>query len=58
MKFGISISGLQQQPRGGDMRQTLRDIVGWVRLARDLGFDYLSRRSLELFAAEVVPRLR
>ncbi|TMC09582.1 MAG: LLM class flavin-dependent oxidoreductase [Chloroflexi bacterium] len=41
MKFGISISGLQQQPRGGDMRETLRDIAGWVRLARDLGFDYL-----------------
>jgi alkanesulfonate monooxygenase SsuD/methylene tetrahydromethanopterin reductase-like flavin-dependent oxidoreductase (luciferase family) len=41
MKFGISISGLQQQPRGGDMRETLRHIVGEVRLARDLGFDYL-----------------
>jgi alkanesulfonate monooxygenase SsuD/methylene tetrahydromethanopterin reductase-like flavin-dependent oxidoreductase (luciferase family) len=41
MKFGISISGLQQQPRGGDMRETLRDIVASVRLARDLGFDYL-----------------
>jgi alkanesulfonate monooxygenase SsuD/methylene tetrahydromethanopterin reductase-like flavin-dependent oxidoreductase (luciferase family) len=41
MKFGISISGLQQQPRGGDMRETLRDIVGWVRLSRDLGFEYL-----------------
>jgi alkanesulfonate monooxygenase SsuD/methylene tetrahydromethanopterin reductase-like flavin-dependent oxidoreductase (luciferase family) len=41
VKFGISISGLQQQPRGGDMHETLRDIVGWVRLARDLGFDYL-----------------
>ena len=41
MKFGISISGLQQQPRGGDMRETLRDIVRWVRLSRDLGFEYL-----------------
>jgi alkanesulfonate monooxygenase SsuD/methylene tetrahydromethanopterin reductase-like flavin-dependent oxidoreductase (luciferase family) len=41
MRFGISISGLQQQPRGGDMRDTLREVVGWVRLARDLGFDYL-----------------
>jgi len=41
VRFGISISGLQQQPRGGDLRETLRDIVGWVHLARDLGFDYL-----------------
>lgn len=41
MRFGISISGLQQQPRGGDLRETLRDIVSWVRLARELGFDYL-----------------
>lgn len=41
MKFGISISGLQQQPRGTDMRETVRDTVGWVRRSRDLGFDYL-----------------
>lgn len=41
MKFGLSISGLQQQPRGGDMRETLRDLVGRVRHARDLGFDHV-----------------
>lgn len=30
-----------QQPRGAGLAQRLDEIVGWVRRARDLGFDYL-----------------
>lgn len=42
MKFGLSISGMVQQPRGRDMQERLLDILAWVATARDLGYDYIS----------------
>jgi alkanesulfonate monooxygenase SsuD/methylene tetrahydromethanopterin reductase-like flavin-dependent oxidoreductase (luciferase family) len=39
-KFGISLSGMGQQPVGTDMRQSFLEILEYVRTARDLGFDF------------------
>jgi alkanesulfonate monooxygenase SsuD/methylene tetrahydromethanopterin reductase-like flavin-dependent oxidoreductase (luciferase family) len=41
MKFGVSLLGLAQQPRGEDMVRRLDELVTWVHAARDAGFDYL-----------------
>ena len=41
MKFGVSLTGMGQQPRGTDMRQSFGEIVEYVRSARDLGFDFI-----------------
>ncbi|MQF82822.1 LLM class flavin-dependent oxidoreductase [SAR202 cluster bacterium AD-802-E10_MRT_200m] len=41
MRFGISLTGMGQQPSGFDMRQTFEDILEYVRAARDLGFDFI-----------------
>ena len=41
MKFGLSLSGLLQHSREGDMVQRFADVLHLVRLARDLGFDYI-----------------
>lgn len=40
-RFGLSISAMIQEPRGGDLRRRLEEILGWVGRARELGFDYL-----------------
>jgi alkanesulfonate monooxygenase SsuD/methylene tetrahydromethanopterin reductase-like flavin-dependent oxidoreductase (luciferase family) len=41
VRFGLSISGMIQEPRDGDLPRRLGEIVDWVRMARSLGFDYL-----------------
>ena len=41
MKFGVSLTGMGQQPRGTDMRQSFGEIVEYVRSARDLGCDFI-----------------
>ena len=41
MKFGLSMSGMLQQPRGSDMVRRFQEVVELVRLARELGFDFL-----------------
>lgn len=41
VKFGISLSGMGQQPVGTDMRKSFQEIVEYVRAARDMGFDYV-----------------
>jgi alkanesulfonate monooxygenase SsuD/methylene tetrahydromethanopterin reductase-like flavin-dependent oxidoreductase (luciferase family) len=41
MKFGLAMSGMLQQPPGSDMVRRFREVVELVRLARDLGFDFL-----------------
>ena len=41
VKFGISLSGMGQQPVGTDMRQSFQEIVEYVRAARDMGFEYV-----------------
>lgn len=41
MEFGLSLSAMIQQPRGGDMRARLEEIVDWTEEARDLGFGYV-----------------
>ena len=41
MKFGLSLSGLLQHSRDADMAQRLADVLHLVRVARDLGFDYI-----------------
>ena len=41
VRFGLSISGMIQEPRDGDLPRRLGEILGWVGRARDLGFDYL-----------------
>ena len=41
MKFGVSLSGFAQQPPGADIGQTFREILEYVRTARDLGFDFI-----------------
>lgn len=38
MKFAISLSAMAQQPVGADMEQRFREIVEYVRRARELGF--------------------
>ncbi len=40
MQFGVSLSGMGQQPVGTDMRQNFREIVEYIRFARELGFDF------------------
>lgn len=40
-RFGLSISAMIQEPRGGHLRRRLEEILGWVGRARELGFDYL-----------------
>ena len=40
MQFGVSLSGMGQQPIGADMRQNFREIVEYIRAARQLGFDF------------------
>lgn len=41
LQVGLSLTGLVQQPRDADMDGLIERIVGWVRRARDLGFDYI-----------------
>ena len=41
MKFGLSLSGLLQHTGDGDMVARFADVVALVRLARELGFDYI-----------------
>jgi alkanesulfonate monooxygenase SsuD/methylene tetrahydromethanopterin reductase-like flavin-dependent oxidoreductase (luciferase family) len=41
MKFGLSLTGIGQQPRGTDMRQSFNEIVEYVRSAKALGFDFI-----------------
>ena len=41
MKFGLSLSGLLQHSRDGDIVQRFADVLHLVRVARDLGFDYI-----------------
>ena len=41
MKFGLSLSGLLQHSRDGDMVQRFAHVLHLVRVARDLGFDYV-----------------
>ena len=41
MNFGLSLSGLLQHSRDGDMVQRFADVLHLVRVARDLGFDYV-----------------
>ena len=41
MKFGLSLSGLLQHSRDGDMVQRFTDVLHLVRVARALGFDYI-----------------
>ena len=40
MQFGVSLSGMGQQPVGTDMRRSFQEIVEYIRTARDLGFDF------------------
>ena len=41
MKFGLSLSGLLQHSRDGDMVQRFADVLHLVRVGHDLGFDYI-----------------
>ena len=41
VRFGLSLSGMIQEPRDGDLRRRLGEIVAWVGRARSLGFEYL-----------------
>ena len=40
MQFGVSLSGMGQQPIEADMRQSFQEIVEYIRTARQLGFDF------------------
>lgn len=40
MQFGVSLSGMGQQPIGADLRQNFLEIVEYIRAARELGFDF------------------
>ncbi|MFQ6026289.1 MAG: LLM class flavin-dependent oxidoreductase [Dehalococcoidia bacterium] len=40
MQFGVSLSGMGQQPMGTDMRQSFQEIVEYIRTAKQLGFDF------------------
>ena len=40
MQFGVSLTGMGQQPMDTDMRQSFQEIVEYVRTARQLGFDF------------------
>ncbi len=64
MKFGISLSGMGQQPVGADMRQRFEEIVEYVRAARDMGFQlvyqgqhYLTHPYQQLQAMPLLARL-
>ena len=64
MKFGISLSGMGQQPAGHDMRRRFEDIVEYVRSARDMGFElvyqgqhYLTHPYQQLQAMPLLARL-
>ena len=41
MQFGVSLSGMGQQPIEKDMRENFQEIVEYIRTARQLGFDFL-----------------
>ena len=41
MKFGLSMTGMLQQPQGTDMVQSMGEAVKLVRLAHKLGFSYV-----------------
>ena len=41
VKLGVSLTGIGQQPEGTDMERSFREIVEYVRTARDLGFDFI-----------------
>ncbi len=41
VKLGVSLTGIGQHPQGVDMQQSFREIVEYVRTARDLGFDFI-----------------
>lgn len=41
MRFGVLLGGLSQRPAGHDMRKALSEILTFVQLAEDLGFDYV-----------------
>ena len=38
MQFGVSLSGMGQQPVGTDMRKSFQEIVEYIRTARELGW--------------------
>ena len=40
-RLGVSLTGIGQQPQGVDMQQSFREIVEYVRAARDLWFDFI-----------------
>ena len=42
MRFGVSLLGLAQQPAGEDMIRRSEELLTWVRLARDAGYDHLT----------------
>ncbi len=41
MEFGVSLSGFAQEPLGADMGRRLKEILEYVRIARELGFRYV-----------------
>lgn len=41
MKFGLSLTGMLQQPAGTDMVSAVEETLSLVRLAREIGFSYL-----------------
>jgi alkanesulfonate monooxygenase SsuD/methylene tetrahydromethanopterin reductase-like flavin-dependent oxidoreductase (luciferase family) len=41
MRFGLSLSGLLQHEGNADMVKRFDDVLGLVRLGRELGFDYV-----------------
>ncbi len=64
MRFGISLSGMGQQPAGQDMRRRFEEIVEYVRAARDMGFElvyqgqhYLTHPYQQLQAMPLLARL-
>lgn len=42
MRFGISMLGSAQQPRGEDMQQRFGELLAYVHAARDAGFHHLT----------------
>ena len=41
MKFGLSLTGMLQQPAGTDMARSFQEALGLARLAGELGFSWL-----------------
>ena len=41
MQFGLSLTGMLQQPAGTDMARAVEEAAGLARLARELGFTWL-----------------